>query len=105
MKRRSTIHLRGQDARDFMKAIRESVGEGEASEGKKHVPLIMAMNAEREKLLAVADAADVVMHHYADSLFHENSFGKMVDAMEPLRQALINAGYGLPKNEVPDASL
>ncbi len=54
-----------------------------------------------ESLRAVASAADVVMHHYADSLFHENSFGKMIDAMEPLRQALINAGYGLPKNEVP----
>lgn len=99
MKRGTTIYLRGQDARNFMKAVRESVDEGEISEGKKHAPLIMAMNAEREKLLAVADAADVVMHHYADSLFHENRFGKMIDAMDPLRQALINAGYGLPKSE------
>ena len=54
--------------------------------------------AEIHKYRAVADVADVVMHHYADSLFHENSFGKMIDAMEPLRQALVNAGYGLPKS-------
>ena len=94
MKRGSTIHLRGQDARNFMKAVRESVENGDVSEGKKHAPLIMAMNAEREKLLAVANAADVVMHHFADSHWHENEFCKMIEAMEPLRQALISAGYG-----------
>lgn len=101
MKRGTTIHLRGQDARDFMNAVQASVSGEEADQGKKHASLIMVMNAEREKLLAVATAADVVMHHYADSLFNEKSFGKMVDAMEPLRLALLDAGYGLPKSEVP----
>lgn len=101
MKRGTTIHLRGQDARNFMKAVQASVSGEEADQDKKHAPLVMAMNAEREKLLAVAAAADVVMHHYWDSLYHENSFGKMIDAMEPLRLALLEAGYGLPKSEEP----
>lgn len=50
-------------------------------------------------LRQVADAADVVMHHFADSHCQEDSFVKMRDAMEPLRLALIAAGYGLPKEE------
>ncbi len=46
------------------------------------------------KLQSVAEAADTVMHHFADSRFNEADFQKMVDAMEPLRLALIDAGYG-----------
>lgn len=54
-----------------------------------------------ESLRAVADAADVVMHHFADSHWQESSFAKMVDAMEPLRLALLAAGYGRPKSWRP----
>lgn len=51
------------------------------------------------KLKEVADAADVVVHHFADSHWQEGSFSKMVDAMEQLRLALIAAGYGLPPED------
>lgn len=58
MKRGTTIHLRGKDAKNFMQAVTESVGVGEISEGKKHVPLLMAMNAERNDLLARVEKAE-----------------------------------------------
>jgi hypothetical protein len=108
MKRGTTIHLRGQDARNFMKAVRESVGDEEDSQGKRHVPLALALTANRKELLtqvdklqAIANAADVMMHHFADAHWQEASFGKMIEAMEPLRLALVAAGYGLPKSEMP----
>lgn len=46
------------------------------------------------RLLAVADAADTVMHHFADAHYNAADFERMVSAMEPLRQALLSVGYG-----------
>ena len=64
----------------------------------KYGPRVPARGYKKKiaKLQAVADAADVVMHHYADSHWQESSFRQMLDAMEPLRLALIAAGYGSP---------
>lgn len=68
----------------------------------KHDPHHKCLHALRErlqrshKLKKVADAADVVMHHFVDAHFNEESFTKMFDAMESLRVALNAAGYGLP---------
>lgn len=59
------------------------------------------MPARVVKLRAVAEAADVVMHHFADSHWNERDFTKMLAAMEPLRLALLAAGYGLPESEIP----
>lgn len=67
----TTIHLRGADARNFMKAVaadRASTDEG--NEANKHVPLFVAMEAAQRELLARAEKAeaerDALAHKFAE---------------------------------------
>ncbi|MDR2891563.1 MAG: hypothetical protein LBV80_00530 [Deltaproteobacteria bacterium] len=74
--------------------------------GKEHLALaqwlseLKYLRVEHAKLLDVAGAADVVMHHFIGCGFQQEDFSKMIAAMEPLRKALNEAGYGLPEVEV-----
>lgn len=55
----TTIHLRGADARNFMKAVaadRASADEG--SEENRHLPLLIAMEAAQRELLARLENAE-----------------------------------------------
>lgn len=69
--RTTTIHLRGTDARNFMKAVAAERAEAnEGSEANKHVPLLMAMEAAQRELLSRAEKAeaerDALAHKFAE---------------------------------------
>lgn len=62
MKRKqvTTVHLRGTDARNFMKAIAvHNANAAEGNEGDKHLPVLIAMEAAQRELLARVEKAEM----------------------------------------------
>lgn len=57
--RTTTIHLRGTDARNFMKVVAvQNANAAEGNEGDKHLPVLVAMEAAQRELLARAESAE-----------------------------------------------
>lgn len=79
----TTIHLRDRDARNFMKAVSESVNGAEASESKKHVPLVMAMNAERSALLARVEKAEAERDALIEALKSAHAIMCVLEGKKP----------------------
>lgn len=99
MKRGTTIHLRGKDARAFMQAVEKSVGSGEEKLQEScnfpHCAIVERLEALALKNARVAEAADVLIHTIHD----RKSFAEFERDVEVLRNTLCAAGYG--GNEVP----
>jgi len=66
---------------------------------------VSSIKESMRPFFAICEAADAVMHLYAESHWNEDSFGEMLAAMEPLRQALVAAGYGVKAQPPRSAAL
>lgn len=89
----TTIHLRGEDARNFMKAVAaERASADEGREDKKHVPILIAMEAAQRELLARVERAE------ADK-------AELVEALEQLLMAYEMILPGVAKISIPDYGL